>query len=229
MSLYLFTVETSRTKFIDEEITPAPRRRLIKADFHLHLSSSFDDEDDDDEDDSDQSNHEEEILNEMKKTPTQVNDSTGQNVNLTNDSKFGQLNDECKNDDESLNENSSSSDDDAFEDSKEHQVQHKQPQEQQQQQVAIKIRRKTRRTSSDSNGNSVGVRCGTTKGSVSSSSMTPSVTTNVNVNSNKVDKSVTSRFGPPQVESIDAKFGKKFNLKSCEYFFFFLPKFFAGP
>ena len=40
------TVETSRTKFIEEEATPGPRRRLIKADFHLHLSSSFEDDDD---------------------------------------------------------------------------------------------------------------------------------------------------------------------------------------
>ena len=197
----LLTVETSRTKFIDEEITPAPRRRLIKADFHLHLSSSFDD------DDEDQSNHEDGYIDSSddekeKKTPTQVNDSTGRKVNSTNVSKFGQVNDEYKNNDESLSEDSSS-DDDAFE-------------EDDKQKQSIKIRRKKR--SSDSNGNSVGVLSGTTKASVSSSSMTPRVTTNTNVNSNKVDKSVTSRFGPPQeVDSSDAIFGKKFNLKSCKF------------
>jgi spire-like protein len=42
------TVETSRTKITDNEITPAPRRRLIKADLTLRLSNSFDDEEDND-------------------------------------------------------------------------------------------------------------------------------------------------------------------------------------
>lgn len=41
------TVETSRTKLDDDDITPQPRRRLIKADLSLSLSPSFDDDDDD--------------------------------------------------------------------------------------------------------------------------------------------------------------------------------------
>uniref|UniRef100_A0A1W7R9I6 Protein spire homolog 1 n=1 Tax=Hadrurus spadix TaxID=141984 RepID=A0A1W7R9I6_9SCOR len=42
------TVETSRTKLDDDDDTPQPRRRLIKADLSLCLSPSFDDEDVDD-------------------------------------------------------------------------------------------------------------------------------------------------------------------------------------
>ncbi|XP_023244680.1 protein spire homolog 1-like, partial [Centruroides sculpturatus] len=41
------TVETSRTKLNDNDITPQPRRRLIKADLSLSLTPSFDDDDDD--------------------------------------------------------------------------------------------------------------------------------------------------------------------------------------
>lgn len=46
-SFHLFTVETSRTKLSEEDVTPAPRRRLIKADLNLRLSNSFEEEDDD--------------------------------------------------------------------------------------------------------------------------------------------------------------------------------------
>ncbi|KAH6948404.1 hypothetical protein HPB50_024147 [Hyalomma asiaticum] len=41
-------VETSRTKLVDSDSTPQPRRRLIMADISLHLSSSFDEDDLDD-------------------------------------------------------------------------------------------------------------------------------------------------------------------------------------
>lgn len=206
--LSFFIVETSRTKFIDEEITPAPRRRLIKADFHLHLSSSFDDEEEGDDDgdgegeceDAQTSRKEEAIdANNENITPTHLNDSNGIKGNSANDSEFGHFNDECKDDDRSLDEDSSSTDD-VFDDAKQKQ--------------AIKIRRKKR--ASDSNGNSVGVRGTTTKASIPSS-MPQNVATNINSNSSKAATSVTSRFGSPQVEPTDAKFGKKFNLKSCKF------------
>lgn len=38
-------METSRTKFGEEDITPTPRRRLIKADLTLRLSTDDDDQD----------------------------------------------------------------------------------------------------------------------------------------------------------------------------------------
>lgn len=45
--IFLFTVESSRTKLSEEDVTPTPRRRLIKADLNLRLSNSFEEEDDD--------------------------------------------------------------------------------------------------------------------------------------------------------------------------------------
>ncbi|XP_076325177.1 protein spire homolog 1-like isoform X2 [Tachypleus tridentatus] len=42
------SVETSRTKLCRDDFTPQPRRRVIKPDLNLRLSSSFDDDDGDD-------------------------------------------------------------------------------------------------------------------------------------------------------------------------------------